>query len=139
MFKSLQQSWRHFKHAPPGKRFILHYREHQAGSRSKAASVVYVLLGVVLVVAGLIQLVVPGPGILVVALGAALVAQESEKASRALDRFELWVRTQVDRFRQWWKRASLPTRIVLVLLSSIVAFAAAAAFGYFFLRKLWQG
>ena len=139
MFKSLQQSWRHFRDAPSGKRFMLHYRERQASKKSKLGSIGYIVAGVALIVAGGIQLVIPGPGILVMALGAALVAQESEKASRVLDRFELWVVHQIDRFRKWWSKASLPARILVVTVASIIGFAGAAAVGFFVLRRLWAG
>ena len=137
MFKSLQRSWLRFRDAPPGERFIRHYRHRQSGSKSKASTVAFVVLGLALIGVGAVALVAPGPGILIIALGAALVAQESEVASKQLDRFELWVRRQVSAFRRWWGKASLPARVAVVTVSSVVGFAAAAAFGYFVLRQLW--
>src|SRR5689334_9267998 len=131
MFTSLKKTWHHFRDAEPGKRFVLHYRRHQAGSRSKFATVGYLLLGVILVGAGVIGLIVPGPGLLGIALGFAILAQESEKASKALDRLELWIRHQVARFRKWWKQASLPSKILVTSVACVIGFAAAAAFGFF--------
>jgi hypothetical protein len=135
MLTELKKTWHHFRDAEPGKRFLLHYRRHQRGSRSKFATVGYMALGVALVGAGVIGLIVPGPGLLGIALGFAVLAQESENASKALDRLELWIRHQVARFRKWWKQASLLSKIVVTGLSCIIGFAVAAAFGYFFIRR----
>lgn len=135
MFTELGKTWHHFRDAEPGKRFLLHYRRHQAGSRSKFATVGYLLLGVILIGVGVIGLIVPGPGLLGIALGLAVLAQESEKASKALDRLELWIRHQVARFKKWWKQASLLSKILVTAAGCIVGFAGAAAVGFFFIRK----
>lgn len=136
MLKSLQKTWHHFRDAEPGKRFLLHYRRHQAGSRSKFATVGYLLLGGVLAGMGVVGLLVPGPGLLGIALGFAILAQESEQASRALDRLELWIRKEVAAFKRWWGTASLPVRFVVAAVACVIGFAGAAAVGYFFIRKL---
>ena len=138
MFKSLQKTWHHFRDAEPGKRFILHYRRHQAGSRSKLVAGVYLMLGVVLVVVGALGLVAPGPGLLGIALGVAVLAQESEKASRMLDRLELWVRRLVAGFKRWWGKAGVVSKILVTAAACVVGFAGAAAVGYFFIRKFFD-
>jgi len=48
-------------------------------------------LGALMVLAGALMLVLPGPGLLVIALGMALIAEESLWASRLLDRLDLWI------------------------------------------------
>jgi hypothetical protein len=138
MFKDLQKTWHHFRDAEPGKRFLLHYRRHKSGKRSKAAAIGYMLLGVVLVAAGVLGLIVPGPGLLGIALGVAVLAQESEKASKLLDRIEVWIRKQVGAFRRWWGRASLFSRILVTAVACIIGFAVAAAFGFFVVRKFFE-
>lgn len=138
MFKSLQRSWRHFRDAEPGARFMVHYREHQAGSRSQFATVAYVVLGAAMIVVGVVGLVVPGPGILGIALGAAIMAQESETASKALDHFELWIWKWVTAFKRWWGKASLPARFLVTTVGCIFGFAGAAAVGYFVLRRFFD-
>lgn len=137
MFKELRKTWHHFRDAEPGRRFLLHYRRHQARSRSKLATVSYLALGVVLIGVGVIGLIVPGPGLLGIGLGLAVLAQESEKASKALDRLELWIRHQVARFRKWWTGASLPARILVTSIACVLGFAAAAAFGFFVIRRFF--
>lgn len=135
MFKSLKQTWRHFRDAEPGKRFLLHYKRHQANKRGKFSFVISMFLGLALLVAGVLGLVFPGPGLLGIALGAGVLAQESEKASRALDRLELWIRHLVARFKKWWKQASLLAKILVTTAGCVVGFAAAAAFGFFVVRR----
>ena len=56
-------------------------------------------LGVVFVLLGAAMLVLPGPGLLVMVLGAALVAEESLLASRLLDRCDAWVERCIARAR----------------------------------------
>jgi len=50
-----------------------------------------------LAAAGIVFLVVPGPGIPILAAGLALIAQESAVVARLLDRTEI-------RLRRWWKQ-----------------------------------
>jgi hypothetical protein len=91
------QSWDRFAHATPGKRFQERYqrmRQEKAGVWKRCA---FVCGGVLLCLVGLFFMAVPGPGIPILALGLALVAQESAAMARLLDRVEL-------RLRRWWKR-----------------------------------
>jgi hypothetical protein len=138
MFKSLQNTWRHFRDAEPGQRFLLRYREHKSGTSSKFSVLISVTLGLALLAAGVLGLVFPGPGLLGLALGAAVLAQESEKASKALDRLELWIRRQVTAFKRWWGRAGLLSKFLVTAAACIVGFAGAAAVGYFFIRKFFD-
>lgn len=135
MFNSLKQTWQHFRDAEPGKRFLLHYRRHHRNKRGKFSFVISIVLGLALIAAGVLGLVFPGPGLLGLALGFGVLAQESEKASKLLDRIELWIRHQVARFRKWWKQASLLSKILVTGAACIVGFAVAAAFGFFVVRK----
>jgi hypothetical protein len=61
---------------------------------------VWLSAGIVLVVVGLIFLVTPGPGILFLLPGAALVSQEWLSLARALDRGEAWLRKRLHRRRE---------------------------------------
>jgi hypothetical protein len=55
------------------------------------------LVGGLLVFAGILMLVLPGPGILAIAAGLALLALEFEAARDVRDRFAGWVRARVQR------------------------------------------
>ena len=60
--------------------------------RSALRKAVVLAAGVLVVIAGVIALPLPGPGLAIMALGAVLVAEESLAAARALDWLELKLR-----------------------------------------------
>ena len=55
------------------------------------------VVGGVIVLAGVAMLVLPGPGILGIAAGLALLALEFEAARELRDRFFAWIRTRMQR------------------------------------------
>jgi hypothetical protein len=84
-------------HSLPGRRFQERYRRRRQERGSLWKRGVFVCGGIVLALAGLFFMAVPGPGIPILAVGLALVAQESAVMARLLDRTEV-------RLRRWWKR-----------------------------------
>jgi hypothetical protein len=84
-------------HGVPGRRFQERYERRTSSERGRLARCAVVLAGIGLTLVGIFFLAVPGPGIPILAVGLALIAQESEGTARALDRTEL-------RLRSWWKR-----------------------------------
>jgi hypothetical protein len=97
LFTKMKRAWHKFAERPPGKRFKQMYDEHQKAGKSGTKRIVLVVVGVVIIAAGLVALPAPGPGTLVIALGAGMVARESEKLATALDTLELFL-------RKLWKR-----------------------------------
>jgi hypothetical protein len=91
------QSWDRFAHATPGRRFQERYRRMRKEKGSVWKRCAFVCGGVLLSLVGLFFMAVPGPGIPILAVGLALIAQESAVMARLLDRAEL-------RLRRWWKR-----------------------------------
>jgi hypothetical protein len=75
----------------PGRRFMARYR-HRRRSRNQWLHALTMAGAVALVLLGLILLVTPGPGSLVLILGATLLARQSRRAAMMLDRAELRVR-----------------------------------------------
>ena len=57
------------------------------------------IVGGLLVFAGVLMLVLPGPGILAIAAGLALLALEFEAARELRDRFAGWARSRIQRAR----------------------------------------
>lgn len=94
------RSWDRFVHATPGRRFQERYQRIREEKGSAWKRCLVFCLGIVLILVGLFFMVVPGPGIPIVAVGLALVAQESAALARALDRAELRLRRLWKRFRQ---------------------------------------
>jgi hypothetical protein len=92
VFDSLKRKWHEFAERKPGTRFSEMYEEHQRSGQSGTKRVLFVIAGVVIVAVGIVALPAPGPGTLVIALGAGLIARESRKLAHALDRLELALR-----------------------------------------------
>ena len=125
VLQRLKREWETFSEAPPGRRFQQRYqdRKGKTGGRSRFVTIA---LGLLLIVAGAIMLVIPGPGILVVGFGGALIAQEFRWAAVGLDWAELLLRWLLREARTSWKSASLATRGLVVVAA--VTLAAGAAY-----------
>lgn len=102
----MKGAWRRFRTLPPGSRFHQSYLQHQRKHKSPTSRIAVMGGGVLLVVAGIVALVVPGPGLLTIALGAGLIARESVHLSHSLDRVELWLRRRL----AWVMRSRLARR-----------------------------
>ena len=99
MLRVLKQRWRRFMTEPSGARFqALHARHHRR--TNVVRSVVTFGAGLLLIAVGLVLLVLPGPGLLVGAIGAALLARESKIVARGLD----WLDLRVTRLWRRWHR-----------------------------------
>jgi hypothetical protein len=92
MLKSFKRHWRQFKRYPPGQRFRRLHDRRLESPRGRILCAVYLAGGLTLVAIGLIMLVAPGPGTLVLAAGVAILVQESLLVARVLDWAELRVR-----------------------------------------------
>ena len=91
------RSWGRFVQGEPGHRFHERYQRKQREKGSAWKRCALVCCGAVLTLVGLFFMAVPGPGIPILLVGLALIAQESAVTARFLDRAEL-------RLRRWWKR-----------------------------------
>lgn len=135
VIERLKESWGRLRSEPAGERFQRSYeRRHEEGV-SAARRWGTIALGVAVLAAGIFFLPAPGPGMVIVAVGAGLIAQESSHAARLLDRAELLVRRVLGWGRDVYRRAPPVGRVLLIALG--VAVAAGAAYGaywFFFLR-----
>lgn len=84
-------------HFTPGRRFQERYRRKSRTGRGRMARWSTIVAGIGLTAIGIFFLAVPGPGIPILAVGLALIAQESAVTARLLDRTEI-------RLRRWWRR-----------------------------------
>jgi uncharacterized protein (TIGR02611 family) len=91
----LKKEWRRFKSAEPGTRFTRQYEASQSARKHKWTRPLMIALGVVIVLVGIVALPAPGPGILVIAAGAALLARESRWIAEKLDAAEVKARRLV--------------------------------------------
>ena len=99
MPESIRARMRRFLAAPRGTRFRA-YHERLRRRASVWRSVLFAGLGLIVLAIGLALLVLPGPGLLVAAIGAMLIAGESRTAARILDRLDLWIGRGWDRWRR---------------------------------------
>ncbi|MDQ3720603.1 MAG: hypothetical protein M3350_07480 [Actinomycetota bacterium] len=104
----------------------LQARKANHKDRSKVYRVGNVIVGVVLVVAGIFLSGpgIPGPGFLVILLGLGLLALEFERAERVLERVIVWADKAGDRAQ----RATVKEKVAAGVLAALLigAFVAAA-------------
>lgn len=98
MFAKLRQKMRAFMTVPSGRRFRAHYERMHARPGILRA-VLSVGGGLLLLALGVVMLVTPGPGFIVGAIGATLIAGESLFAARILDRIDLFATRTWARWR----------------------------------------
>jgi hypothetical protein len=94
----LKAGWRELRQGKPGRRFRDRYerrRQHSRHPGKRRWSVI--VAGVLIALAGVVLLPLPGPGIPVVLLGALLVAEESRAMARGLDALEVRARALIAR------------------------------------------
>jgi uncharacterized protein (TIGR02611 family) len=123
----LHKSWRELKNAAPGRRFQERYRRSHGAVRSKVRRLIFIGGGILVMAAGVFFLPAPGPGFIILFIGAGLAAQESLLAARALD----WTEVSIRRVAAWglriWRSTSIPGKTVLVLAVALIAAAIAYA------------
>ena len=86
------RAWDRFVHATPGRRFQERYERMQEDKCGALKRCALVGAGILLSLVGIFFMAVPGPGIPILAVGLALIAQESAAMARFLDRTELRLR-----------------------------------------------
>lgn len=99
MFAGLRRHMHDFMRARCGTRFRAHHRRQQARPGMMRA-IIAIGVGLMLFAAGLAMLVLPGPGLVVATLGAALIAGESLLVARWLDRADLCLNRAWARWRR---------------------------------------
>jgi hypothetical protein len=128
VFRNLRANWKRLRRGVPGRRFQdLHESRKREHGRSRTARVLTLAGAGVLIALGPIVGLIPGPGgILVFAIGVALLARELRPAARALDWCEPKLRAAWHAVKRAWKRSSTAARTGL----SLVGVALVGASGY---------
>ena len=114
MFNSLRKSWADLKRGRPGSRFEEQYDEQRRDkTKSPIGRVLRIIGGLLLIPVGVFFLAVPGPGLLVIAVGAVLIAREFRFAARFLDAFEVRARKTFAWARRRWQKLVKARRAVV--------------------------
>jgi hypothetical protein len=116
VLETLHKRWQALAREPPGQRFQNRFRQRDQNSRGR---VLRLGAAVVLLALGVFLLVVPGPGMVFIAVGAALLAEESEVAARVIDRAELSLRELAATLAKLWKRGGL-SRLSLLAIAAVL-------------------
>ncbi len=98
LVQSLKKNWRELADSPPGKRFRSRYE--RSATRSGGKRTLTLIAASLLIAAGVVLLVIPGPGSVLIVLGAALLAEASLSVARWLDWAELRIRKLLGRSRR---------------------------------------
>ncbi len=125
MLEKWKKNWKEFKKAPPGERFQGMYRRRRAGS--PAVLVGMIVAGILLIAGGVVLLAIPGPGILVIAFGGALLAEQFLFVAKAFDQLELFLSKLQRGVFAFWKRASAAVRAAILASAALVAAGASYA------------
>ena len=125
MFEGLKRKWEEFKSGTPGERFQERY-EQTSSERGRFSRGVRIVVGVVIFAAGIFFLPAPGPGMVIVVIGAFMIAEQWSAAAKALDWAELKIRAVLGWMLRVWKASPLIVKGLIV----VVAAAIAASFAY---------
>lgn len=131
MFEKLKQSWRAFEEDTAGQRFRDYYERRHQSHQSAWRKALFIGGGLLIMAAGVFMMVAPGPGLLAIFVGAALIAQQSLLAARTLDWLELRLRELTAWSLTLWRRLPRMVKILLVVL--VVVLVGALAFSAYVL------
>src|SRR5687768_13988243 len=130
MVSGLKRQWGELRKGRPGHRFQERYeRNREAHSGKSPQQLFQFMLGSILIGAGLVFCLIPGPGLPLILLGAALVAERSLIMARALDWSEINLRKLIRRGVIWWRHASKAARHAVIFFA-IFAIASAGYGAY---------
>jgi len=104
MFTELKREWSQLKKGRPGSRFQEQYDRNRREQTSALGRVLRIAVGLLLFPVGVFFLAVPGPGLLVIAAGAVMIAREFKFAAKVLDRIEIRGRQALKWLKQRWRR-----------------------------------
>jgi len=104
MVERIRREWRVFAALVPGERFEKHYESKRREERTLLGRLSWLAAGVFFVLAGIVMLFTPGPGLLAIGFGVTCFAQESRRVARSCDRMEMRIRQAWMRFMRAWTR-----------------------------------
>src|ERR1041384_2910549 len=73
VIESMKNNWRELTRGTPGKRFQERYEKKRRSGQSGVARTLKLTAAILLIAAGIVLLVIPGPGSVLIVLGAALL------------------------------------------------------------------
>jgi uncharacterized membrane protein YbaN (DUF454 family) len=132
IFQRFKRKWIRLFEAPPGRRFQNYYRRthRHPESREIGPRIGRLILALVFLVVGICLILFPLIYIPFLAASAAMLAAESRRFARGLDKGEVWAR---DKWASIQKRLGLSQRTVRITMGAL-------GFGCLFLAgRMWYG
>ena len=100
MLERIREAWRRFVAEPVGSRFERHYERKLAQETGLATRCAWIVAGVFFILAGIVMLFPPGPGLLATGVGLTCFARESRRVARFCDRAEIRITRAWERWRR---------------------------------------
>lgn len=134
--KRFRSSWHGFSEGRTGRRFRDRYhRRRRSGQKTRLSTILALGGGIALMLAGLLMLVIPGPGWITLFLGLGLVSGEFLPAARLMDRGEVKARKLLRKTIKLWRRFPAAAWSVTASVALTVALALGYG-GYVFLYEI---
>ncbi len=122
-----KRSWRHFKKSKPGDRFQVRYYYRKQSGPGRLSRIFNIVVGSVLVIVSTFFGWAPGPGVVTLVIGLAMVGGEFLIVARFLDWSEVRLRMLAQLASKVWAGATPVGRTLIVVL--ILVCVAALAYG----------
>ncbi|MBL8114887.1 MAG: hypothetical protein JNK60_18540 [Acidobacteria bacterium] len=126
MLERIRRDWKEFKDDTPGKRFVNRFEKTERTPGARGWRIGIMTVGLLVMAAGIVLMPLPGPGILIVALGAGMLSQGSKRMARGLDWLEVKARKLAVKTKRAWNAAPMPIKGAVALVAAI----AVTGFGY---------
>ena len=97
----IKNQWQDLLRSVPGRRFQDRYHRLRQRKTSAVRRLVSLGIGAAALLAGLVMLFIPGPGILTLIVGLGLLAEQSLTVARVLD----WLELKARQAGKWLKKA----------------------------------
>ena len=127
MIARAKRSWRNFKKSKPGDRFQVRYYYRKQRGTGRLSRIFNIFLGSVLVIMSTLFGWAPGPGLVTLLIGLALIAGELFPVARFLDWSEVKLRKLARLAGKIWAGVPLVGRTLIVLL--VLVLVAALVYG----------
>ena len=100
VLERIKEEWRTFVAEPPGSRFERHYeRKRSDEGKGAMGRIAWIAAGVFFMLAGIVMLFTPGPGLLAIGFGLTCLSAESRRVARWCDRMEARILAAWTRWR----------------------------------------
>jgi hypothetical protein len=103
LWQLVRREWKDLRADRAGQRFR-HHHERLHRPEYQKLRIIALFVGPILAAGGLVMLFIPGPGLLFIVFGLALLGGQSRKLARLLDRGEPPVRRTLRRVRERWNK-----------------------------------